>query len=268
MIFMGNNNSTGFKGKWIVVNLAIALAVVVVLLAAAIIFLNRFTKHNQELTVPDLSNLTASEAAYVAHKAGMRTEVTDSVYVKRMKKGAVYRQNPPAGAKVKEGRRISLTINAVVAKKVTMPNLIGYSMRQAKAELLSRGLVLGNLIYVEDIATNNVLRQLMKNREIEPGSRIDSESVIDLVVGLNSDAAGTYVPELIGLKRLSAVDAIHDNSLNLGRIKFDDSVKTYEDSLNAVVYKQEPEVADQPLAMGETVSIYLTINPSRIPVRE
>ena len=150
---MGNNNSTGFKGKWIVVNLAIALAVVVVLLAAAIIFLNRFTKHNQELTVPDLSNLTASEAAYVAHKAGMRTEVTDSVYVKRMKKGAVYRQNPPAGAKVKEGRRISLTINAVVAKKVTMPNLIGYSMRQAKAELLSRGLVLGNLIYVEDIAT-------------------------------------------------------------------------------------------------------------------
>ena len=106
---MGNNNSTGFKGKWIVVNLAIALAVVVVLLAAAIIFLNRFTKHNQELTVPDLSNLTASEAAYVAHKAGMRTEVTDSVYVKRMKKGAVYRQNPPAGAKVKEGRREGLS---------------------------------------------------------------------------------------------------------------------------------------------------------------
>ena len=40
MIFMGNNNSTGFKGKWIVVNLAIALAVVVVLLAIALIVVN------------------------------------------------------------------------------------------------------------------------------------------------------------------------------------------------------------------------------------
>ena len=57
------------------------------------------------------------------------------------------------------------------AKKVSMPNLVGYSMRQAKAELNSRGLSLGKLIYVSDIATNNVLKQIYRNREIRPGRR-------------------------------------------------------------------------------------------------
>ena len=38
-----------------------------------------------------------------------------------------------------------------------MPNLVGLSMRQAIAELQSRGLVLGKLVYVEDLATTNVL---------------------------------------------------------------------------------------------------------------
>ena len=134
------------KGNWIVSNLVKAAVLVVVLLAGAMIFLNVFTKHNHEISVPDFSNLTVEEASALASQAGMRVEVTDSVFVKRMKKGAVYRQTPRVGSKVKEGRRIILTINAMNSKKVTMPNLIGYSMRQAMAELQSRGLVLGKLI--------------------------------------------------------------------------------------------------------------------------
>ena len=72
-----------------------------------------------------------------------------------------------------------------------MPNLVGLSMRQALAELQSRGLVLGKLIYVQDMATNNVLRQLHGNREINPGKTIETDTVIDLVLGLNSETRHT-----------------------------------------------------------------------------
>ena len=150
----------GFFNHWIVRNLLICFILVVVMIVGAIVFLNVVTKHNQELVVPDFSNMTVEQAQMAAAQAGMRVEVTDSVFVKRMKRGAVRDQNPSPGAKVKEGRRISLTINALNAKKVTMPNLVGLSMRQALAELQSRGLTPGKLIYVEDLATNNVLRQL------------------------------------------------------------------------------------------------------------
>lgn len=259
----------GILNNWIVRNLLIAFAVVVALIAGAMIFLNVATQHNKELSVPDLANMSVEEAQQVAEQAGMRIDVTDSAFVKRMKRGAVYRQNPAPGSKVKKGRRIALTINAVNPRQITMPDLIGYSTRQAKAELLSRGLVLGKLIYVQDMATNNVLRQLHNNLEIEPGSMVESEAVIDLVVGLNSRDNVTFVPYLAGLRNLSAVEAIHDHSLNLGRMRFDETVKNYEDSLNAVVYKQVPQASDSvSVKMGSNVDMYLTLDQSRVPVRE
>lgn len=256
----------GFFNHWIVRNLLICVVLVVVMIAGAVIFLNVVTKHNQELEVPDFSNMTVAEAETAAAQVGIRVEVTDSVFVKRMKRGAVRDQNPSPGAKVKEGRRISLTINALNAKKVTMPNLVGLSMRQALAELQSRGLTPGKLIYVEDLATNNVLRQLRGNREIEPGESIESETVIDLVLGLNPESdAETYVPDLIGKRYINAVDLVHKQSLNIKTLKFDDSVKDYDDSLNAVVYRQSPEVSEIPVSIGDDVSLYLTVDAEKVP---
>ena len=157
---MSEKVSKEFPGKWILKHLVAAVVLVIVLIVGAIIFLNIATKHGQELIVPDLSNLTVEQADSVASAKKMVIDVTDSVFVKRMRKGAVYRQNPTPGSRVKSGRRISLTINALNSKQITMPNLVGLSMRQAKAEALSRGLLIGKLIYVQDMATNNVLKQL------------------------------------------------------------------------------------------------------------
>ncbi len=271
----------GFFGNWIVRNLLIALVIVVVLIFGSMILLNVATQHGKVLIVPDFSNMTVSEASYAAAQAGMRVEVTDSVFVKRMRKGAVRDQNPAPGSKVKEGRRISLTINAVNAKTVKMPNLAGLSMRQALAELQSRGLTLGKLIYVQDLATNNVLRQLKGNMEIEPGVPVETETVIDLMVGLNPDTdAATYVPDVIGKKYLTAVDAVHKQSLNIRTLNFDSTVKDYDDSLNAVVYRQTPEAvlavedpADTNLIrtsvrLGSDVSLYLTLDQAKIPTKQ
>lgn len=254
-------------GMWLLKHLLVAVVVVALLVTGAYFLLKSVTMHGEEISVPDFSNLTVAEASALAASKEMKVEVTDSVFVKRMKRGAVYRQNPVPGNKVKKGRRILLTINAVNPKEITMPDLVGHSMRQAKAELLSRGLVLGRLIYEHDIATNNVLRQLYDGKEIEPGTLIESESVVDLVVGLNTVDEVAIAPYLPGLKYLSAVEAVHDHSLNVGYVVFDETVKDYEDSLNAVVFFQKPMPADTiPVHMGDSVSFYLTLDHSKIPV--
>ena len=178
----------------------------------------------------------------------------------------MFKQDPIPGSKVKKGRRISLTINAVTPKKVTMPNLVGYSMRQAKAELSTRGLVLGRLIYVSDIATNNVLKQLKGNHEIEAGEEIESESVIDLVLGLNPEDNTTSIPDVRGLKLNSAIDAVHENSLNIARVIYEKDVKTSEDSISAFVWRVVPEPSELPCLMGEEVKLYLTTDIARKPV--
>ena len=80
--------------------------VVGVLIAVVLLFLvkgmlNLYTRHGQELVVPDFSNLTFEEAESMAEAHDMRVTVTDSVFLKRMRKGAVYRQNPAPGTHVK-----------------------------------------------------------------------------------------------------------------------------------------------------------------------
>ena len=256
---------TGFFGNWIVKNLIWALVFVVGLILIVNILLGIITQHGKEIVVPDFTNMSVAEARETARHNGVRVEVIDSVYVRRMQRGAVFTQTPAGGSKVKKGRRVLLTINTVVPKQVTMPNLVGYSMRQAKAELASRGLALGRLIYVSDIATNNVLRQLYRNREIRLGESIESGAAIDLVVGLNSDDSRTYAPSVVGLKYLRAVDAVHDNSLNVTKLVFDREIRDYTDSLNAVVYKQSPASVETPLTMGAGVALWLTLDQEKLP---
>ena len=252
----------------ITANILAGILLVCALVFGTRIMLDKITRHNLEITVPDLTNISVDEAEKIVAANKMKLGVIDSVYVKRMGKGLVYRQNPKAGSKVKEGRRILLTINAMNAKKVMMPNLVGYSMRQAKAEILSKGLQIGRLEYVTDIATNNVLKQMYGGQEIAPGTMIESEAKIDLVLGLNNDDCVTYAPSVTGMKYKNAIETIHDNSLNVSEIIFDETVRDYSDSLNAVVFRQEPEYGDTPLLMGMDISLYLTTDISKVPVPE
>ncbi len=250
---------------WVLKNLAGAVLFFVALAVVANVLLGIFTHHGKVIQVPDMVGLSVREADHVADTAGVRIDVVDSIYVRGMAKGAVYKQNPAAGSNVKKGRRIMLTINATQPKRITMPNLVGYSMRQAKAELSSRGLNLGRLIYVDDIATNNVLKQQQNGRDVRPGSSVESGSDIDLVVGLNGSDNRTYIPNVMGMKYIRAVDVVHENSLNVGNLVFDASVRNYNDTINSVIYRQSPGASQAPTQMGSSVSLYLTVDPERIP---
>lgn len=221
-------------------NILAYICIVVVLLLGTMIFLNIYTKHGDDFIIPDFTGLTLEEASERAAAVGVILDVTDSVYVRGMARGCIYHQNPKAGAPVKSGRRILITTNAVSPKKISMPNVVGFSLRQARSELMARGLKLQHFSYVNDIATNNVLKQLYHGEEIAPGTILDTDSPITLVCGLSPRDAGTFVPDLTGLTYANAETMIYDNSLNVGRVVFDPDVLTYQDSLSARVYVQYP----------------------------
>jgi beta-lactam-binding protein with PASTA domain len=135
-------------------------------------------------------------------------------------------------------------------------------MRQATAELQSRGLTLGKLLYRSDMATDNVLGQQRGGTPIAPGTQVESGTAIDLVVGLNSSDYTSLVPNLSGMAYMTAVDAIHSNSLNLGQVVCDTAIVSYSDSLRAVVYKQRPS-SNYKTSKGSPVSIYITLTPEK-----
>ena len=250
--------------NWAVKNILLSIIVVAALAGISSILMRQITHHGEKLSVPDLTGMSVAQASQEAKKYKMRIDVTDSIYVRNIKRGSIVKQNPAAGTSVKEGRRIILTINAKSPKMTAMPNLIGYSLRSALADMSSRGLEVGRLNYINDIATNNVLSQLYNGSEIAAGEMISSGSRIDLVLGLNRQENTTAVPVLYGCKYRRAVEKVHESSLNVGRIVFDREVRNYQDSISAVVYRQSPEPFEI-CTMGRNVTFYLTLDESKVP---
>ena len=249
--------------NWIVKNLLLALLFVVVLLVAASVALRVVTRHGKTVVAPDFTNLTLVQAEQLAQESHVSVKVVDSVFVRRLSGGVVYRQQPQAGATVKEGRSIFLTINSVVPRKVVMPNLFGYSVTEARSELQNRGLNMGYLDYVKDIATNTVLEQRVDGEEVKAGELVVSGSTVDLTVAVASEDNRTEVPRVIGMKYVSAIDALHDRFLNVGTVRFDPEIRTYADSVNAVVYKQDTPGTSR--SLGARIGLSLTLDPSKLP---
>lgn len=237
------------------------------LLVTLLIFLHAYSRHSQDYLLPDFSGQTIEEAAVTARPLELRLEVVDSLYMPNLPKGTIFRQVPPAGQHVKKNRRVELTVNSSQPRQVEMPNLVGYSLRQAKAVLASHSLVLGKLIYTPDMATNNVLDQRCKGRSIAPGTIIDILTPIDLELGLSPDNELASIPDLKGQNLDAARDILSDHSLNIGRIQYDGSVHNATDSLAARVFRQSPVPSPESgWPLGTTVHLTLTVNADLLKV--
>lgn len=230
------------------------------------LFLKIYTRHGQAFSVPDLRGLTVEEAQDILLSKKLRYQIIDSVYNNIVERGCIVEQNPPVDFKVKVNRTIFLTINAFNPEMVRMPNVLGVSLRQAKAIIETAGLTIGRLNYVPDIAVNNVLEQKYKGYTVVTGDSIPKGSKIDLVLGRGLSDDKTAAPELIGLNLETALDRITARYLNIGAVIYDGSFTNAEDSASAIIWKQRPVFDDETLLnLGSTVDIWITVDSTKLP---
>lgn len=250
---------------WIIKNVAILIVAIPALIFGFALFLRLVTQHGREVTVPDMRYMSVANASKIAEDADLELVVIDSIYNKRLPRGYVDVQFPAPGKQVKHDRKIRVIINARSPRTVAMPDLKGMSLRQAMNELASKHLEVGTLIYRQDMATNNVLDQRIGNSSAIPGRTIECGTAVDLVLGLNASSSTTTVPSVIAMQYDDAVKDIKASSLNVSSLIYDETVKTYEDTLKAVVYRQGPTASKAPVTRGSSVSLYLTVDPERLP---
>jgi eukaryotic-like serine/threonine-protein kinase len=239
---------------------AIIGTVIVIMLSLRV-----YTHHGEALAVPDLKGMQLNEAGKILEVRHLRYQVIDSVFDPHQDKGSIVAQNPPAGFRVKEKRTIFLTLNANSPEMIKMPDLSGISLRQAKPLLESMGLMVGRIRYQPDIATNVVLSQQYKNKNIEPGTSIVKGALIDLVLGMGSNHERTSSPELIGLSLDEAKRKLTNSYLNIGKIIYDNTIRTRQDSARAKVWKQFPEFKENlAISLGSSINIWLTIDATKV----
>jgi beta-lactam-binding protein with PASTA domain len=248
-------------------HLGLAVIIVVGILIILLLLLNIYTRHGQARPVPDFYGLNKEETILLAKKNKLRYHVIDSVYTTLVPRGCVAEQNPKPGFKVKKWRNISLTINAFRPEMVAMPDLVDLPLRQAIALIESSGLKMGKLIYKPDLSVDVVLNQLHNSKEVVPKDSLQKESVIDLVLGKGLSNQRAPVPNLIGMNLDPATERILVASLNLGTYIYDNTIRTADDTLNAFVYKQNPESKeDATLQIGSSIYLWLTVDSLKLPV--
>jgi beta-lactam-binding protein with PASTA domain len=255
-----------FLSKLFFKNLGLSVIIVVGAVMVLLIWLNLYTRHGQARPVPDFFGLTMEQTAKLAKKNRLNFQVIDSVYTNLVPSGCVAEQNPKPGFKVKKWRNIVLTINAFNPEMVAMPDLIDLPKRQALALIESSGLEIGLLKYKPDLSIDVVIDQQYNGKSIAMGDSLQKGSIVDLILGKGLSNQRNPVPELIGLNFEPAKNKILNSSFNLGAFVYDNTILKSEDTLNAFVFKQNPEFsADASLQLGSAIYLWLTVDSAKLP---
>ncbi|GAB3492917.1 PASTA domain-containing protein [Spirosoma knui] len=240
-------------------DLLIHLGIIIALLAALFlafffIYLPFTTNHGQTITVPDVTKLSFDEMQNILDDRDLRYEVSDCTFVAGSQPLTVIQQYPRANSKVKEGRKIYLTITKRVAPMVSMPKLVDMIDRSAELMLKSMGLEVGELTYVPDVGKNKVLRQLYNGKEITPGTPIQKGAKVDLEIGDGLGNTMFEIPNVVGLPLDEAEAAIRGSNLKVGtKIPVDDPEKEV-----GTVVRQRPEArSGERIRVGETMDLWI-----------
>lgn len=250
--------------NYVVRNIILAGSILVIILFLVSMLLNVFTRHNSHKEVPDFTSINIVDAKKMARKNRLRIEINDSLYVTSFEPGAILEQKPTAGTKVKPGRRIYVTINSSQQKMADVPYVTGYSLRQAKNILETAGFEIAELIYVNDIATNNVLEERYHSDIIRPGRKTQAPvgSGITLTVGKSSGAASVAIPRVVGLPIRNAKGRLWESGLNVGKVDIDGNIDPRE-LRNARVYRQIPEQGLRG-TLGTEVTLYISTDTTKV----
>ena len=170
----------------------LSLIIIVFLTFFTLKWLKSYTNYGITIIVPDLVGLSLNDANKILQKNKLVYKIQDSTnYNPKFKAGAIIEQVPIAGFKVKENRKIYLTLNPMDYKKIPFPDVIRKTFRQAKPSLESLGFKIGDIIYEDDLGKNEIIEVRFKNKKILPSDLIRKTSVIDIVLGngkLSSDS--------------------------------------------------------------------------------
>ena len=142
------------------------------------------TRQNYLIEVPDLYQVQLSDANEMLSDLKLNFEVIDSTHFNpEIPPFSVLEQQPRAFEQVKRGRKIYLTLNPSTYRKVSIPNVVQVTYRNAVTSLRAVGLEVGKITYRNNIGKDMVLALRFEGDEIEPGEKIPKSSKVDLVLG-------------------------------------------------------------------------------------
>jgi beta-lactam-binding protein with PASTA domain len=239
----------------VLIHLAIIVSIILVLFFGFFfVYLPWSTNHGDAVKVPNLKGLSMDAAEDLLDEADLDYEISDSVFVSGAEPLSINANYPKSGANVKTGRKIYLTVAAISAPLVKLPNIIGRSTSSAQNQLLSSGLIYDGEEKIAALEENTVLAVKINGREIQQGDEIPKGSKITFVVGDGYGNQRIDVPNLLGMAQDEADILVTGLGLTIGNITFEASDKP----AGTVIRQQPSSGIDEKIKIGSPVNIWVS----------
>lgn len=258
-----------FIRKTILINLVAVIVLTFALIKILMWSLNYYTLHGESIEVPDLVNMKLNEAEKLLATRKLDFIITDSICKGDGLGGLIKEQNPRPGFRVKESRKIYLTITRHLECTVNLyyKQIIGRPREYVVKQLQRSNLQVGTLTYRPGGKAENTVIEASINGvplfvEADPRAgerpptepkKIPQNSKVDLVLLEGVDALPKYIPNLICDTYGAAEFTIKGSQFNLGTIHTQGNII---DTLAAWVWKQSPSAGVQ-ATMGSGIDLWL-----------
>ncbi len=154
-----------------------------------------YTRHGVSVQVPNVESQSFLKAKKRIETQDLQVKREVGRFNPNVPRETVVDQNPPPHAGVKPGRRVYLTVNAGKAPVVSIPDLNGISVREAKNRVSALGLAVGT---VEPDSLPSPYPNTITRQRPEPGDSLKMGGTVDLwySTGLGTDTV--QVPSIAG----------------------------------------------------------------------
>ncbi len=194
------------------------LAVIVVLVLAATLFVAQKIAPPSELTVPDFRGMTVEAAENEASRYELTITEVGSEYSDTYSEGEICSQSPAEGSNISKGDVVSVVVSKG-PQQSTVPDVRGQTLDAATKTLKDADLSVGSVTesYSSSVKAGQVISQ-----GIEPDSEVERNTAVNLEISLG-EKPYAVVPDVRGKSLDTASSMLSDAKLNVGNISYQDS---------------------------------------------
>lgn len=203
------------------------------------VLMHWYVDNETTATIPAVVGLKYEQAVSLLDSLGFEPRKGDVRMDREHPADIVIIQNPPEGAKVKTGRRVYLTVSAGEIT-VTVPDIKGRTLRDARFSLEKEGLRMGTVVYQssDDFPAGTVMGQ-----NVSPGSKLKKDVSVSCVVSQGSSDSVVQIPDVTGKSLAEAEKLLRDAGLIVGNITYISS----NELLPNTVIDQYPRMGEKAL---------------------
>jgi len=230
--------------------IVIGIISIIIITLFELIIMPFYVRYGKSDELINVKSMDIEAALIMIDAAGFRGVVTDTIFTNEVAPDIVLDQNPVAGSIVKKGRTVRLKISKA-EKLVKVPYIIGQSQRSAELKLNKVGLRIGAIsrkyssIYPADV----IIEQAP-----DSSATISKGFNVRVVISNGRSPNDIQVPDLFGLSKVAADNALQNAGLSLGKIRY----KQNPDLIPFTVLDQSIQagaVLDHPQSVDVTVSV-------------